>query len=134
MSRKMSLVMKRKRIISIVAIAVVMFTVVVSATSILKRSDNRVVVTIRGNVKNVTYNGHLQSSIGYTVETNSKDYTTDDFVCYATDSVSATNAGTYAMGISSAEFCNINPDFKDVVFIVVDGSLSISEEPSADEQ
>ena len=126
--------MRKKRIISIVAIAVVMFTVVVSATSILKSSDNKVVVTIRGNVKNVTYNGHLQSSIGYTVETNSKDYTTEDFVCYATDSVSATNVGTYAMGISSRDFCNVNPEFKEVVFVVVDGSLSISDAPSDNEK
>ena len=126
--------MKKKRIISVVAIAVVMFTVVASATSLLKSSDNKVVVTIRGNVKNVTYNGHLQSSIGYTVETNSANYTTDDFVCYATDSVSATNAGTYAMGISSNDFCNVNPEFKDVVFVVVDGSLSISDEPSDNDQ
>ena len=120
--------MKRKGIISIVVVAIALVAVVTSATSALKSSDNKVVVHIRGNVKNVTYNGHLQSAIGYTIETNSENYTADDFVCYATDSVSATDAGTYKMGISSADFCNINPDFKNVEFVVVDGSITISDE------
>ena len=70
----------------------------------------------------------MQSAIGYTIETNSENYTADDFVCYATDSVSATDAGTYNMGISSADFCNVNPNFKNVEFVVVDGSITISDE------
>lgn len=121
-----------KRILHVVTIAVVMFAVITTAATVLKNNDNTIVVTIKGNIKNVTYNGHRQSSIGYTVETNSDSYTTEDFVCYATDSVSAVNAGTYAMGISAADFCNVNPNYKDVVFVVVDGSLSISDDPTVE--
>ena len=32
------------------------------------------------------------------------------------------------MGISSDDFFNVNPNFKDVEFVVVDGSLSISDD------
>ena len=120
--------MNYKKLFSIVAIAAVMFTVITAATTVLKNDESKVVVTIKGNIKNVSYNGHLQSSIGYTVESSSANYTTDDFVCYATDSVSATKAGVYAMGISSDDFCNVNPNFKDVEFVVVDGCLSITDD------
>ena len=120
--------MNYKKLFSIVAIAAVMFSVITAATAVLKNDESKVVVTIKGNIKNVSYNGHLQSSIGYTVESSSSNYTTDDFVCYATDSVSATKAGVYAMGISSDDFCNVNPNFKDVEFVVVDGCLSISDD------
>lgn len=91
-------------------------------------SDKNVTVLIKGNVKSVNYTGSLQSSIGYTVEIDSPNYTTDDFVCYATDSVSATNVGTYAMGIDSRDFQNVNPKFNNVKFVVVeDGSLKINK-------
>lgn len=120
--------MKNKKLLGIVAIAAVMFTVITAATSILKNDESKVIVTIKGNIKNVSYNGKMQSAIGYTVESSSARYTTDDFVCYATDSVSATKAGVYAMGISSDDFCNVNPEFKDVEFVVVDGCLSISDD------
>ena len=120
--------MKYKKLFSVVAIAAVMFTVITAATTVLKNDESKVVVTIKGNIKNVSYNGQMQSSIGYTVESSSANYTPDDFVCYAIDSVSATKAGVYAMGISSDDFFNVNPNFKDVEFVVVDGSLSISDD------
>lgn len=120
--------MKYKKLFSVVAIAAVMFTIITAATTVLKNDESKVVVTIKGNIKNVSYNGQMQSSIGYTVESSSANYTTDDFVCYAIDSVSATKAGVYAMGISSDDFFNVNPNFKDVEFVVVDGSLSISDD------
>ena len=120
--------MKNKKLFNIVAIALVMFTVITTAATVLKDSDSKVVVTIKGNIKNVSYNGKMQSAIGYTIESSSKLYTADDFVCYATDSVSATKAGVYAMGISSDDFSNVNPNFKDVEFVVVDGCLSISDD------
>ena len=131
--RKKVKAMRKKRILHIVAIALVMAGVITSAASLLKNNDNTIVVTIKGNIKNVTFNGQRQSAIGYTVETNSDLYTTDDFVCYATESVSAVNAGTYPMRISSNDFCNVNPNYKDVVFVVVDGCLSISDD-TADDQ
>jgi len=116
--------MKNRRILSIAAIAFILVAVVISLS---KNSDDAIVVTIKGNTKNVTYNGKLQSAIGYTVKINSDKYTTEDFVCYATDSVSAVNAGTYSMGIESSDFCNVNPNYDNVVFEVIDGCLSINE-------
>lgn len=124
----------KRRILHVVAIALVMTTVIASGALLLKNNDNTIVVTIKGNIKNVTFNGERQSSIGYTVETNSDLYTTEDFVCYATDSVSAVNVGTYPMRISSADFCNVNPNYKDVVFVVVDGCLSISDDDQSDDE
>ena len=102
-----------------------------SVTSNQSPIDEAVIVTIHGNVKNVDYNGRRQSAVGYTVESSSKRYTADDFVCYAIDSVSATKAGVYAMGISSDDFCNVNPKFKNVEFVVVDGYLAINDTPAA---
>ena len=117
--------MRKKRILHIVAIALVMGGVITAASSMLKNNDNTIVVTIKGNIKNVTFNGQRQSSIGYTFKASSDSYTADDFVCYATDSVSAVNTGTYPMRISSNDFCNVNPKYKNVVFEVIDGSLTI---------
>ena len=127
-ARKKIKTMKKKRILHVVAIALVMTAVIATGALVFKNNDNTIVVTIKGNIKNVSFNGQRQSAIGYTVETNSDLYTADDFVCYATDSVSAVNAGTYSMGISDADFCNVNPNYKDVVFVVVDGCLSISDD------
>ncbi len=124
--------MRKKRILHIVAIALVMGGVITAASSMLKNNDNTIVVTIKGNIKNVTFNGQRQSSIGYTFKASSDSYTADDFVCYATDSVSAVNTGTYPMRISSNDFCNVNPNYKDVVFVVEDGCLQISDD-SAEE-
>lgn len=98
-----------------------------TTTSGLNSINSKVIVAIRGNIKNVDYNGQRQSVIGYSVAISNSLYTTEDFVSYATDSVSATEAGTYAMGISSSDFCNVNPAFKNVEFVVFDGRLSIND-------
>lgn len=98
---------------------------IITAAASSEDYNSTVVVTIKGNTKNVEYNGERHSVIGYTIETSSRHYSADDFVCYAIDSVSAVKAGTYHMGISSNDFCNVNPKYKNVVFEVIDGSLSI---------
>lgn len=109
------------------AVLVVAAAALVSSALYAFMSDNsKVRVVIKGNAKNVNYNGSMQSSIGYTVEISSPEYTIEDFVCYAIDSVSATNVGTYSMGISSNDFYNINPKFSDVEFVVEDGYLCIN--------
>lgn len=118
--------MKTLRKITIVA--AILATAAVIKPAVSSNADDQIVVTIRGNVKTVDFNGELQSSIGYTTEISSPLYTAENFVSFAIDSVSAINAGTYSMGLSSANFCNICPKFKNVVFVVYDGSLSISDE------
>lgn len=114
--------MKTKIFIGLFFASVLLLLTVVATT---ENYDSTVVVTIKGNTKSVEYNGKRHSVVGYTIESSSRHYTADDFVCYATDSVSAVKAGTYPMGISSNDFCNVNPKYKNVVFEVVDGSLSI---------
>ena len=100
---------------------------ITTAICAYKIESSKVTVFIKGNVKNVNYTGSLQSAIGYTVEISSPDYTTDDFVCYATDSVSGTNIGTYGMGICSSDFHNVNPNYSNVEFVIVeDGRLCIN--------
>lgn len=117
--------MKTRRILTIVAVALASFAIIKPAVS--SNYDEQVVVTIKGNIKTVEYNGELQSSIGYTTEISSPLYSAENIVSFAIDSVSATNAGTYSMGISSSDFSNCNPKFKNVVFVVYDGQLCIND-------
>lgn len=114
--------MRRKFFIGLFFAAVLS---VITAAAMSEDYNQTVVVTIKGNNVNFEYNGQRHSAVGYTVETNSRYYSADDFVCYAIDSVSAVKAGTYNMGISSNDFCNVNPKYKNVVFEVIDGSLTI---------
>lgn len=115
------------KINKILAAAFTLTTFAIINPAASSNNDEQVIVTIKGNVKTVDFNGEIQSSIGYTTEISSPDYTADSFLSFAIDSVSATNAGTYNMGISSSDFCNINPNFKNVIFVVYDGLLLISD-------
>lgn len=115
----------KMKVLAIVAMALVATTIV--NPNAKAGSNDNIIVTIKGNVKTVDFNGELQSSIGHTVEISNPIYTEDDFVWYSTDSISATNAGIYPMGMSSSEFCNVNPNFKNVIFVVIDGSLCIND-------
>ncbi len=117
------------KVLAIVTMALAATTIVKqTAKATADQNDEQIVVTIRGNVTTVEYNGELQTSIGYTTEISSPLYSADNFLSFAIDSVSATNAGTYSMGISSTDFCNISPKFKNVVFVVYDGLLTISDD------
>ncbi len=89
-----------------------------------------VTVTITGNKSTVTYNGAEQSVTGYKVESISNPlYTAADFAFSGTDSVTGTDAGTYMMGLTPAQFENTNPNFENVTFSVTDGELTINPMP-----
>ena len=89
-----------------------------------------VTVTITGNKSTVTYNGAEQSVTGYKVESISNPlYTAADFTFSGTDSVTGTDAGTYMMGLTPAQFENTNPNFENVTFSVTDGELTINPMP-----
>ncbi len=122
--------MKTSKKITVMAMAMIAVATIKPIAFANNVNEDKVVVTIKGNVKEVSYNGQMQSVVGHSVEISNPNYTTEDFVCYAIDSVSADVAGTYTMGISSADFCNVNPNFSDVIFVVVDGYLSIKDEQS----
>ena len=67
---------------------------------------------------------------GYKVESISNPlYTAADFAFSGTDSVTGTDAGTYMMGLTPAQFENTNPNFENVTFSVTDGALTITPMP-----
>ena len=88
---------------------------------------DKVTVTITGNKSTVTYNGAEQSVTGYKVESISNPfYKAEDFAFSGTASVTGTDAGTYAMGLTAAQFENISQNFTNVEFAVTDGELTIN--------
>ena len=91
-----------------------------------------VVVTITGNTGSKVYNGTEQSITGYTVvsisDTNYKD--TDFSLKVGVEAKAAgTNASEYPMGLTADSFVNNNKNFKNVTFVVEDGSLTITKRP-----
>ena len=87
-----------------------------------------IVVTITGNTGSRPYSGAEQFVTGYTVSTsNPLLYTEADFTFTGTAKAAGTDAGSYAMGLTPAQFENTNPNFKSVTFIVKqDGQLTIT--------
>ena len=80
------------------------------------------VVKIAGNTKTVTYNGEVQSVEGYTVTSNPANAT----VTLVGEAVaSGTDANTYPMGLSAADFTATSPNYKNVTIEVTDGYLEI---------
>ena len=88
-----------------------------------------IVVTITGITDSRPYSGAEQFVTGYTVSTSNPLYTAADFAFSGTDSVTGTDAGTYMMGLTPAQFENTNPNFENVTFSVTDGALTITPMP-----
>ena len=88
---------------------------------------DEVTVTITGKTKTETYNGNPYSVEGYTVTSISNDlYTEDDFEFTGEAKATGTEAGTYYMGLTSADFTNNDStNFSKVTFVVEDGWLKI---------
>ena len=93
-----------------------------------------VVVEIKGNTDSKVYNGTEQSVTGYTVVSISDiNYKDTDFSLKV--GVEAKAAGTnasdtaYPMGLTADSFVNNNKNFKNVTFVVEDGSLTITKRP-----
>ena len=93
-----------------------------------------VVVTIKGNTDSKAYNGTEQSVTGYTVESISDpNYTAEDFSLKEGFEAKATGTNAsdtaYSMGLTADSFVNNNNNFKNVTFVVEDGSLTITKRP-----
>ena len=90
-------------------------------------AETEVVVTITGKTKTETYNGNPYSVEGYTVTSISNDlYTEDDFEFTGEAKATGTEAGTYYMGLTAADFTNNDStNFTKVTFVVEDGWLKI---------
>ena len=89
--------------------------------------DGEVVVTITGRSDTVEYDGNEKSVSGYDVSiTEGSKYTTDDFTFNGTAEAKGTEAGTYPMNLVAEQFTNMNGNYKNVRFVVNDGSLTIT--------
>lgn len=88
-----------------------------------------VVVTIKGNTDSKVYNGTEQSVTGYDVEISDPKYTEADFKFTGDPKASRTDVGTTPMGLNADQFENNNNNFKNVTFVVEDGSLTITKRP-----
>ena len=84
-----------------------------------------VTVTITGHTTTVTFDGEEHSVSGYEYASSSELYAEGYFSFSGDASASRSDAGTVYMGLTSADFANINPNF-DVTFDVTDGFVTIA--------
>ena len=82
-----------------------------------------IVVKIAGNTKTVTYNGEEQSVEGYTVTSNPANA---DVTLVGKAVAAGTDADTYPMGLTAADFTATSPNYETVVIEVKDGWLKIN--------
>lgn len=86
-----------------------------------------ITVDIIGNREEFTYDGNRYTVRGYRIIPSNPFLAERDIYYIGTPSVSATNAGTYPMGLDATKFRNNNPNFTNVTFNVVsDGELKIN--------
>ena len=82
-----------------------------------------IVVKIAGSTKTVTYNGEEQSVEGYTVTSNPANA---DVMLVGKAVATGTDADTYPMGLTAADFTATSPNYETVVIEVTDGWLKIN--------
>ena len=88
-----------------------------------------IIVSVKGHSGSLEFNGQKQSVSGFEMTSSNKDYSLE-FVSYTGDSLAAgTDAQTYVMGLSINDFKNTSVNYSNVVFDVVDGSLSVTPKP-----
>ena len=92
---------------------------------------DEVLVKIKGNTANVTYDGTPHEVEGYVASSISNPlYTANDFTYNGVAKAEGTDAATYPMNLAETQFENTNTNFKNVRFeVVTDGSLTISKRP-----
>jgi len=91
--------------------------------------SEKVTVIITENSANELYDGSEKTLSGYEVSIDHELYTEDDFSFDGVAEVRGTEAGTYEMEISAADFTNNNDNFSDVEFEIEDGELTIEALP-----
>lgn len=86
-----------------------------------------VVVTITENSGSAKYDGTENTVTGYVVTSISDPlYKESDFTFSGDATIKGTDAGTYDMNLAPEDFKNINVNFKNVRFVINDGTLVIS--------
>ena len=99
--------------------------VIVDGALTIEADDAEVIVTVTGNTKTVTYDGKEHSVEGYTVDVNGlpiKVTPKADLEAKA----SGTNAGTYYMGLTAADFTAESQNYSNIKIVVKDGYLKIN--------
>ena len=87
----------------------------------------KVTVTITGNTASEKYDGTEKTASGYGVSISNEKYTEADFEFKGNAEVKGTDANTYPMGLTAANFTNKSANFTNVEFVVTDGGLTISK-------
>lgn len=100
-------------------------TVVKGGTLTIAPNDGKIVVTVKGHVDTVKYDGKVHVVKGYDILSNSTAYPLKFVKFTGKDTVSGTNAASYAMGLSAKNFENTSVNYPNVEFEVTDGSLTI---------
>ena len=88
-----------------------------------------VVVTIKGRVDTVTYDGTAHTVTGYTATANSTLYNVEEdfsFTGTTEPTASQTTVGTAYMGLTDEQFENTNENFASVTFNVTDGHITVN--------
>ena len=88
-------------------------------------NDGKIVVTVKGHVDTVKYDGKEHLVGGYDILSNSTAYPLKFVEFTGKDTVQGKNAGSYAMGLSKENFVNTSVNYPNVEFEVADGSLTI---------
>lgn len=83
-------------------------------------------VTITEHSGKKTYDGTEHTLTGYDVLIDHPLYTKSDFIFTGSDAVSGTDAGVYGMDLRPEDFENVNENFGDVTFVIVDGALTVT--------
>ena len=86
-----------------------------------------VVVTIKGDVDTVIYDGTAHTVTGYTATANSTLYDVEeDFEFSGNATASQTTVGTTNMSLAATQFTNTNGNFASVTFNVTDGHITVN--------
>ena len=99
----------------------------VEGTLTVTALTDKVTVTITENSGSEKYDGTEKTVTGYTVSIDNELYTEADFTFSGDATVKGTDAGSYDMELKASDFANINANFNNVEFVIVDGTLEISK-------
>ena len=89
-----------------------------------------ITVTIVGNHSTVKYDGSTHKVEGYKAEADNTLFKVDQDMDFSGDATASRKAvGTTMMGLEEGQFSSNNPNFT-VTFVVTDGYLTITEDPS----
>ena len=100
-------------------------TVAEGGTLTIAPNDGKIIVTVKGHVDTVKYDGKEHLVRGYDILSNSTAYPLKFVKFTGRDTVLGTNADSYAMGLSAKNFENTSVNYPNVEFEVTDGSLTI---------